>query len=498
MQFGNAQIRYAVTGQSFKKGLAVLLCTTAFSSALTIPALGQSTDENIEQNLASTDPTDLEQFDQETTQNPLIIVNENPLTDLNRTRLNTRVLSSTPTRTPITTSTITSATSADPADAANELATTENNTTTGIRLGSMNLRPTLQSHILYESEKTGTLKQSRVYNQTILGATLTSDWARHSLTLSGTGTIQKNITGTLDQDPSANINADFQYDINNLLTANLINGYNYAVEDRNAVSNATSQASIHSLTSSLALTKEIGVLRGSITGDVLRELHGDAQLATGTTVTGDDRNLFDMGLALRLQYAGNPVLMPFIEGEVRRIKYDQLTDASGTQRSYANYIMRLGVQADYSDKLNGDFSIGYGFNKFDDASLSDINSFVFASALNWSPRRGTDVNFGLDTTIEPSTSAGVSGSVLYAFNADLTQQIIADVNATLGFDYSFRDFTGSIATNNQNIFGANFEIDWAISRSVSLNSNIAYQKTLQLGASDRDTLNLGIGLTLAR
>lgn len=486
MQFGNAKMRYAVSERSFKKGLATLLCTAAFSSMLTMPSFGQSAGQN-------TDPMDLGQFGQDTDQNPLIIVNENPLTDLNRTRLNRRARSSTP---PITTSSTTGAATTE-----QMLGTAGDGTATGIRLGTMTLRPSLQTQIFYESEKTGSTSESRVYNQTILGATLTSDWSRHALTLSGTGTIQKNISGTLDQDPSANLSADFQYDINNLLTANLINGYSYTVEDRNdpnAVSNATSQAGIHSFTSSLALAKDTGILRGSITGDVLRELHGDAKLASGGIVSGNDRNLLDLGLALRLQYAGNPALMPFIEGEARRIKYDQTADTAGTQRSYSNYTMRLGVQASYSDKLNGDVSIGYGLNKFDDASLSDINSFVFASALNWSPRRGTDVSFGWDTTIEPSTSAGVSGSVIYAFNADLTQQIIADVNATLGFDYSFRDFRGSTITNNQNTFGANFEIDWAISRSLSMNSNITYQKTTQFGASDRDTLNVGVGLTLAR
>lgn len=371
----------------------------------------------------------------------------------------------------------------------------------GIGMGSFTLRPSIQTQILYENEKTDTTSRNRVYNQTIISATLQSDWSRHSLAINGTGTLQRNISGTLDEDPNADFDADLQLNLNDLITANIQGGYNFRVEDRtdpNAISNATSQANIHTIDGSLALAKDVGIIRGSITGSLSKEIHGNATLANNTVISGSDRDLLESGLALRIQYAANPVLMPFIEGEVGRTLYDQTTDSNGIKRSYLNYALRLGLEADISDKLSGDFAVGYITNSFDDASLIDLNSFTIDSNLNWSPQRGTDASFGFTTTIDPSTSVNVSGATLYALTTGITQQISNNLSADIGANYSLRRFTGNVVQSDQTIYGASAGLDWSVNRYVSLNADARYTKTLQAGTSAIDNVTLGLGLTLTR
>lgn len=371
----------------------------------------------------------------------------------------------------------------------------------GIGMGSFTLRPSIQTQILYENEKTDTASQNRVYNQTTIAATLQSDWSRHSLAISGTGILQKNISGTLNEDPSADLDADLELNLNDLITANIRGGYNFRVEDRtdpNAISNATSQANIHTIDGALALAKEIGVIRGSITGSLSKEMHSNATLANGTTISGNERDLLASSLALRIQYAANPVLMPYIEGEIGRTSYNQKIDDNGIMRAYSNYALRLGLDADISDKLSGDFAVGYITNNFDDASLVDLNTFTLASNLNWSPRRGTDATFGLETTIDPSTSVDVSGAVIYALTAGLTQQITNSLSANIGANYSLSKFTGSAAPSDQTIYGLNTGLNWSVNRYVSLNADASYTKTQQAGTSAIDNVALGLGLTLTR
>lgn len=371
----------------------------------------------------------------------------------------------------------------------------------GIGLGAFTLRPSIQTQILYENETTDTTSLNRVYNQTIIAATLQSDWSRHSLAISGTGTLQKNISGTLNEDSSADLDTDLELNLNDLLTANIQGGYNFSVEDRtdpNAVSNATSQANIHTIDGALALAKDIGIIRGSITGSLSKEIHGNATLSNGTVISGKERDLLESGLALRIQYAGNPVLMPFIEGELGRTRYDQSIDSNGIKRSYSNYALRLGLEADISDKLSGDFAVGYITNNFDDASLEKLNALSIDSNLNWSPRRGTNANFGFATSIEPSTTVNVSGGVLYALIAGITQQISNNLSSDIGANYSLRKSTGSAAPSDQTIYGVNAGLDWSINRYVSFNADAAYTKTLQAGTSAIDDVTLGLGLTLTR
>jgi hypothetical protein len=372
----------------------------------------------------------------------------------------------------------------------------------GIRLGTLTLRPTLQNQVIYESEKTATGKSTRTFNQTNFGATLESDWSRHSLNVTGSAVLQKNIRGTIEEDPSVDLTGDFEFNINDLLTANWISSHNFSKENRNdpnAVTNATSQANIHTFSSSLGLTKELGILRGSVTGSLTRVLNGDATLPGNIIVSGDDRDRLNLGLALRLQYAGNPVLMPFIEGEIGTTNYDQNIDNSGTNREFSSYGLRTGVAADLGDKLTGEASIGYSVNRFKDASLPNINAVTFDGELNWSPRRGTTATLALATSVEPSTTAGQSGSILYASTLDLNQEITNRLNATIGFDYSVRDFRGSTAISNEKVYGTSLAFDWAINRYLSMNSDLSFTRTDRFGsADDVDDTSIGIGLTLTR
>ncbi|WP_162653094.1 outer membrane beta-barrel protein [Lentilitoribacter sp. Alg239-R112] len=371
----------------------------------------------------------------------------------------------------------------------------------GIGLGSFTLRPSVQTRVVYENEKTDTTNLNRVYNQTTIAATLQSDWSRHSLAISGTGTLQKNISGTLNEEPNADIDADLELNLNDLLTANIRGGYNFRVEDRtdpNAISNATSQANIHTINGELALSKDVGIIRGSITGRLSKEIHGDAILTNNTKVSGADRDLLSSGLALRIQYAANPVLMPFVEGELGRVNYTQKVDNNGIKRSYSNYALRLGLDVNLSDKLSGDFAVGYVTNKFDDSSLINLNTFAIDSNLNWSPRRGTDATLGFATVIEPSTSVNVSGAALYSLTAGITQQISNNLNANIGANYSLRRFSGSAAPSDQTIYGANAGLDWSINRYVSMNADASYSKAQQAGTSTIDNVTVGLGLTLTR
>lgn len=409
------------------------------------------------------------------------ITNINQLSDLDRTQQNL---------------------STDAIDDARDLANADDGSAPGIRLGTLTLRPTVQNEIIFESQKTATSRQNRTYNQTNLGATLESDWSRHSLSVTGSAILQKNIRGTIEENPSVNLSSDLEFNINDLLTANLISSYNFARENRNdptAVTNATSQANIHTFSNSLALTKELGILRGSITGSATRVLNGDATLPGNTIVSGDDRDRLNLGLALRLQYAGNPVLMPFIEGEIGTTNYDQSVDSSGTNREFSSYGLRTGVVADLGDKLSGEVAMGYLANNFKDASLPDINAITFDGELNWSPRRGTTARLGLATSVEPSTTAGQSGSILYASTLGINQEISSRLDAALGLNYSVRDFRGSTSTSNESIYGASLAFDWAINRYLSMNSDLSFTRTDRVGsADDVDDTSIGIGLTLTR
>ncbi len=85
---------------------------------------------------------------------------------------------------------------------------------------------------------------------------------------------------------------------------------------------------------------------------------------------------------------------------------------------------RAGVALDFGDKLSGEASAGWVHEDFDDARGSRLISGLSAAAnLDWSPVRGTTVNLAGSTTLEGSTTADDSGSILYSSTLSATRQM---------------------------------------------------------------------------
>ncbi len=114
----------------------------------------------------------------------------------------------------------------------------------GIRVGSFILKPALSTSYNSETTRSGSSRQTRGYLETGLKGTLTSDWSRHELSITGEGIFQKNLSGTGDEKPRRNIDARLRLDLSDDTTATLSAGYGFEREsatDPNAVANALEQ-----------------------------------------------------------------------------------------------------------------------------------------------------------------------------------------------------------------------------------------------------------------
>ncbi|MBC7281504.1 outer membrane beta-barrel protein [Hoeflea sp.] len=371
----------------------------------------------------------------------------------------------------------------------------------GFMVGSLTLRPTLAERIVHESVNYGTSKTSRIYSETTLSGTLQSDWSRHQLTVDGSATFQKNLSGTGTESPNADLDARLNLDLLNDMTGILGAGYSYSQESRtdpNAITGATTQSGIHELRASIGLQKDLGVLRGTTSLEVTRRIYGNATSATGGSIVVDDRDTLGGELTARIGYVVSPALIPFLEASVGREKYDQRIDDTGAERSSTTYGARGGAEFNFGEKLSGELAAGYVLRSIDDPNLSDLSGLTIDGEINWSPRRGTDLMAGLSTTLESATAAGESGSVVYEFDTSLTQRIHSAVVARLGAAAGLRDYDARSGRSNQKSYGVSTGLTWNINRYLDLEADASYTLTREPGVTDEKTTRIGLGLRLRR
>ncbi|WP_422371457.1 outer membrane beta-barrel protein [Hoeflea sp.] len=371
----------------------------------------------------------------------------------------------------------------------------------GFMIGTLTLRPTLSERIVRESVKGTGFATSRIYSETTLSGILESDWSRHQLSVTGSGTWQENLSGTGTESPNANIDAALRLDLFNDISATLGAGYTYTQESRtdpNAISGATTQSGIHETRASLGLQKDLGVLRGTTTLEVTRTMYGDATLASGNVLSADDRDTLGAELTARLGYAISPALIPFLEASVGREKYDQKVDSTGAQRSSSTYGLRAGAEIDLGEKLSGEIAAGYLMRSLDDPNLSDISGLTLDGSLAWSPRRGTSLDLGVATTIEAATTAGESGAVLYEFDSTLTHELNSALLARLGTTLQYRAYDSGSNRSNQRGYGASAGLTWNINRYLDLEADASYERTEEPGSANEETTRVGVGLRARR
>lgn len=370
----------------------------------------------------------------------------------------------------------------------------------GIGIGTFTLRPSLSQGIGYERTKTGDQTDTRSFSTTTLRGSLISDWSRHQLTIDGSGTYERNFDGGANTEPDVNIEADLRLDLSGETTANLTAGYSLEREDMadpNAVSGADVQSAVQTFSGGARLQRDFGLIRGTFGANIDRETYGDVEFSDGSRLSQKDRNTTTGILTARIGYEISPALIPFIEASGGRVRYDEERDSSGYARSGDLYAGRAGVEVDLGEKLRGELGIGIDRQTFDDERLKAIDAFAADGAVDWSPRRGTNVNLGLRTAIEPSTTPGESGYVSYLASTEITQEVRSTIVARLTGSYEWRDFPTS-ASSDQNVYIVGTGLAWNFNRYLALSGDVSYELTTQKNSEDTGVTRAGLGLVLRR
>ncbi|ADY66886.1 polysaccharide biosynthesis protein UppP [Agrobacterium tumefaciens] len=374
---------------------------------------------------------------------------------------------------------------------------TEPGQTPGIRLGTFLLRPSISQTINTEKQTNTGGPSRRNYLTTGIRGTLTSDWSRHALTVTGDGAWEKNFGSKNGEEPRARIEADLRLDLGEETTANLKAGYEFSREgttDPNALTGAAVQGGEHRFTTGASIQRDFGKLRGLAALDLSRTVYTDAKGINGQPISLSDRDQNGANLRGRIGYELSPALIPFLELNAGTTKYDRRLDNTGYARSSNSYGAKIGAEVDLGEKTRGEAAIGYLRKQYDDDRIASIGALTLDGELNWSPQRGTNVNLGLRTTIEDFAGGPQGGWISYRLDAGLTHELRSNLVARLTGQIVHRTFPSSDIEDAVE-YTAGTGLTWGLNRYLDLTADVSYQWT---PIYDSNELRVGAGLVLKR
>lgn len=372
---------------------------------------------------------------------------------------------------------------------------------TGIRVGSFVLRPAIEQGITATSNADSSVGgRPAVLSETALRFNAASDWEGNSATVSGYGVIRRTLSGQEVKDAQGRVEGALDLDLGHDWSAVAKLGYEAAPETADspvAIEGTASQPLRQTLDGSLGIRKEIGKVRLGLTGAATHDAYGDADLSSGGVLSQKDRDSTLYTATLRGGYEISPALTPFGEVEIGRRVFDQRIDASGYERSSNRIGARAGLALDLGEKLGGEVSAGWIRESFDDGRLAPISGATVAADLRWSPERDTVIGLRGGTTLEDTTNAGESGSILYDARLTAERRIRADLTANAVLGAGWRDYLGS--GGRDLIYSAEAGLTWWLDRHAGITGR-ARHETLTSSLPDRDsrTNSLYLGLILQR
>ena len=371
----------------------------------------------------------------------------------------------------------------------------------GIRTGSFILRPSLEQGIRAttngDNSSTGS---SAILSETTLRLNAQSDWSRHQARIDAAGTLSKSISGEDVSEPRVDIQGNLRFDMSNQTTINAGAGYRLRRESAsspNGVTDALKRPLVHTMHGSLGIERDTGLLFSRATGRVTYDTYGDAELASGGNVSQKDRNNTYASITLRSGFAISPALKPFAEVELGKRIFDERIDSNGYERSGSKFALRGGLMFDRGEKFNGEFSAGYMHANSDDSRLGSISGPSLAANINWSPLRGTDVNFFAQTMVDTSTTPGVAGALLHFASLEVTRRVRSDLSLSGKLDLNVRD--NKDGTGTDYTIGAQIGATYWINRFVGLDTRLRHEfQTSQVADREYRANSIYVGMKVQR
>ena len=365
---------------------------------------------------------------------------------------------------------------------------------TGFRAGAFALRPSLEQGISWTSNASS--GGAAVFSETTLRLSAASDWSRHAATLNAYGTWLQTLSGSAVSEPKAGVDGALRLDLQGPWTAEASLAWTLAREEADsavAPPVGASRPLVNTLAGELGVAKNEGKARLAAAIGLDRAVYGDATLSGGGALSQEERNRTIISGRLRGGYEVSPSFVPFAEVEVARRMHDQKFDTAGYERSGTQTALRAGFEFDREEKLDGELAVGWLRETFDDARLDAISGLSVEGQANWSPFRDTSVTLKGSTTVESSTSAGVSGSLLHAAEFSAKRQVRANLSIEAGLSASLRDYSGS--ANRDTILAASAGFTWWMNRYLGLTGRARHEQvnsTIAGNSSETTTVFLGL------
>ena len=252
------------------------------------------------------------------------------------------------------------------------------------------------------------------------------------------------------------------------------------------------------LTGSLGggIDRQFGRFNLGLKGNLDRTIYGPTT-RTDTGITDNSaQNVWQGDATLRLGLQATPIFEVFGEGALGRDWFERAS-SGGTRLDATSRTLRAGISGSWNGLLTASASVGVGQHDFDDASLSDITTWLYDASLSYSPDPTLDLTAGLATTVTPTGSdVGGVARVAHTASADAAYTVNTWLRLRASADWGVSRLEGTSETETQ--FGLGTGADYKVNAHTAFSADYAYAHRDNSATGLYESHRVSLGVTVKR
>jgi hypothetical protein len=320
-------------------------------------------------------------------------------------------------------------------------------TARGFRLGSFILLPEAEFGASYFSNVFRSTKpRADTAFDVRPSARLVSNWRAHALEFRATGNLSRFTEFTTENDRAYTLESRGRLDLSKRTSIEALVSRDVTQDSRssiNAPASAANRADITTDKVAAAFNHRFNRLSLQLRGSVTEAKFGPSEAIGGGSIGNNDRDVRTTEEAVRATWEFKPTLFTFIETAINQRTYKTAALSDGILRDSTGDRYRAGISfGNGGQRLRGEFSLGYGTQRPDDARLQDISGFLLDANLAWRYSALTSFLLTARSDVTETTLANSAGAFSRQVGFEARHAFHRYLIGNTGLSYTVQDYEG--------------------------------------------------------
>jgi hypothetical protein len=303
-----------------------------------------------------------------------------------------------------------------------------------------------------------------------------SDWSRHSLTASITGSYTDYTNGSFVPSlnrPYLNSKIDGRIDVTRDTQIVLENRFLVSTDNPGS---PNLQAGLASLPIDTTLGGTLGIVQAfnrlivSLKGTFDRVQYQNSTLTDGESTSNADRDLNQYAGIANVAFDLDGGVKPFVEVQQDSRVYDDQFDSAGQQRSSIGTSVKAGATVDLFGSLTGAMAVGYVDRTYEDPTLPKVSGLIADGALTWQATALTSAKLTATSQVSESTVPNVSGELSRDVAVEVDHAFRRWLIGTLQVGHGQDDYVGEGRLDNR--YYASVGLVYKLNRDIWLKGQV--------------------------